>query len=503
MMNPQGIRGVVFDMDGVLVETTDCHRAAFEQIFQTFGIHEFAYSRYAGRRTAEVIQEVLMTAGRHELPEVIESAAREKSRLAREMFEHRRPVAPECEGVLAELAADYPLALASSGSRASVDAFLRLTGSASLFTSILSGEEVVAAKPDPEIYRRSAERLGLEISQCLVVEDAESGVEAARAAGASVAGIPGTCSEEQLKRSGAGYIVSSLRELAALLSPRRPSQIGPNDTGPNQADTNQAGPHRVGPGQLDPAQWTAVIPAAGRGSRLGFNHPKILYPVGGRPILAWLLDLFVPNCSRLVFVLSPDGASEVSAELERRIPGRFDVVIQDTPTGMGDAVALGLSRVRTPDTAVVWGDQVALRRESVETCMRLHQGVLRPDVTFPTVLRTQPYIHFDRDTEGRITGLRQAREGAAMPETGESDAGFFCFASAKLGTWLKQIRASESASGTLTREFNLLPVIPWAARDGRVLTPRVIRLEETVGVNSVRDATEAEEFLRGSRAFGI
>jgi UDP-N-acetylglucosamine pyrophosphorylase len=50
---------------------------------------------------------------------------------------------------------------------------------------------------------------------------------------------------------------------------------------------------------VDPGQWTAVIPAAGRGSRLGFHRPKILYPVAGRPILDWLLDFLVPTVRRL------------------------------------------------------------------------------------------------------------------------------------------------------------------------------------------------------------
>src|SRR6478672_3007497 len=83
--------------------------------------------------------------------------------------------------------------------------------------------------------------------------------------------------------------------------------------------------------RVDPAQWTAVIPAAGRGSRLGFHRSKILYPVAGRPILDWLLDILLPNCRTLVLVLSPDAADDVAAELEARIPGRFQIVIQETP----------------------------------------------------------------------------------------------------------------------------------------------------------------------------
>ena len=60
---------------------------------------------------------------------------------------------------------------------------------------------------------------------------------------------------------------------------------------------------------IEPARWTAIVPAAGRGSRLGFDKPKILYPVAGRAIVEWLIDFLLPNCARIVFVLSPDGRS--------------------------------------------------------------------------------------------------------------------------------------------------------------------------------------------------
>src|ERR1041385_2670368 len=133
--------------------------------------------------------------------------------------------------------------------------------------------------------------------------------------------------------------------------------------------------------------WTAIIPAAGRGSRLGFPRPKILYPVAGRPILDWLLDILLPNSVSLVFVLSPDGVADVTEHLRRRMPDGFKIVVQHTPTGMGDAVALALPAVETVHAAIIWGDQVGLRSESIRTCMRLHQGPLNPLATFPTFFR--------------------------------------------------------------------------------------------------------------------
>lgn len=252
---------------------------------------------------------------------------------------------------------------------------------------------------------------------------------------------------------------------------------------------------------LIPAEWTAVIPAAGRASRLGFDKPKILYPVAGRTILEWLLDLMAPGCSRVVIVLSPGGREVVEPELARLIPGRFETVIQEEPRGMGDAVQAALTAVRTPRVALVWGDQVALRRNSVEACLRLHAGPLEPAVTCPTVWREHPYIHFDRDEAGTIAGLRQAREGDVMPDRGESDTGFFCFQATDLRGLLAAGQADASEIGRATGELNFLPVIPLAARRGlTVLTPHLMTLEETVGINSAADAQLVESYLHRSHA---
>ena len=163
---------------------------------------------------------------------------------------------------------------------------------------------------------------------------------------------------------------------------------------------------------------------------------------------------------------------------------------------MGDAVALALFGITTANVVIVWGDQVALRRSSVDACMRLHAGPQQPDITCPTVFRANPYIHFERDSADQISGMRQAREGDSMPEVGESDTGFFCFKTDVLRHLLE-----ERHIGRLTGESNFLPIIPLAARNGfTVLTPHVMVLEETIGLNSKEDVAAIEAFVRSSDA---
>src|SRR5258708_40218493 len=87
---------------------------------------------------------------------------------------------------------------------------------------------------------------------------------------------------------------------------------------------------------VKPALWTALVPAAGRGSRLEFAGPKILFLVGGQTILQRLVDLLSPPCSQLVFVLSPEGAVQVEVPIARLVPGRYRIALPAQSPGMAE-----------------------------------------------------------------------------------------------------------------------------------------------------------------------
>ena len=209
---------VVFDLDGVLLDSGPCHSSAFEEVFRPFGIRDFDYTQYAGWKTASVIEDVLRGAGQAAGAQRIAELAAEKSRLAREKLIALNPVAPGCIPVLEQLSREYALALASSGSRASIALFLSANGCAHLFRSVLCGDDVRSAKPDPEIYRRTFDALHIAPLDAIVVEDAVAGIQAALAAGAgAVIGVEGTCAASQLMAAGATTVIHGIGEIPALL----------------------------------------------------------------------------------------------------------------------------------------------------------------------------------------------------------------------------------------------------------------------------------------------
>ncbi len=213
------IEGIAFDLDGVLIHSTASHRAAFEEVLAPFGIADFDYSRYAGQRTTEVVAAEFRRSGVAADEQTIRTAAEQKTVLARRKLAETNPIAANCGSVLKQLSGNYKLALASSGSHGSVHSFLRVNGFEPLFESVLTGQDVTHAKPDPEIYLRTFTALGLDPQACVVVEDAVAGIVAARQAkAAAVIGITGTCTDEELRSAGATHVINGVIELPALMN---------------------------------------------------------------------------------------------------------------------------------------------------------------------------------------------------------------------------------------------------------------------------------------------
>lgn len=215
------VKAIIFDMDGVLIHSSPLHDRAYRDALASLPIRDFDYRTVAGMRTDEAIPLVLAKNGIAFTKEQVASLASSKTRIARELIAQSNPVDPYCVEVLRALERCYPLALASSASEATVDLFLTTNKVREQFRCILHGGDVHRAKPAPDIYQLACQRLGQAPSDCLVVEDAVSGVEAGKAAGTVVWGITNTSSAEDLSNAGADRIISSLQELLVLVDQKR------------------------------------------------------------------------------------------------------------------------------------------------------------------------------------------------------------------------------------------------------------------------------------------
>lgn len=239
-----------------------------------------------------------------------------------------------------------------------------------------------------------------------------------------------------------------------------------------------------------------IIPAAGTGSRLRSPLPKVLAPVNGRPMLDHLLERYTPFVDRFVLVVHPTAEAAVRRHCAWRGIDA-DVEIQESPTGMLDAILIPHDRLRRlgPDSVwLTWCDQVAVHPETIRTLASLSQERPAADLIFPTVLRSAPYIHFERGPDGRIIRVLQRREGDAMPERGESDVGLFCMSPS---AYLDRLHAysREAVLGKGTGERNFLTFVPWFGSSDRIRTFEAREAMESVGVNTPAELAEVEAYL--------
>jgi bifunctional N-acetylglucosamine-1-phosphate-uridyltransferase/glucosamine-1-phosphate-acetyltransferase GlmU-like protein len=211
-------------------------------------------------------------------------------------------------------------------------------------------------------------------------------------------------------------------------------------------------------------------------------------------MLAWLGDLYAPYVQQMVVVASPEAAADI-AVCARELPTPALVVEQPQPTGMLDAILIGMSALanaRPERVWVTWCDQVAVHPDTVRRLAAAERGSA---LTLPVVVRDTPYIHFDRDERQRIVRVRQRREGHVMPENGESDMGLFSLSAGVAFDELPRFAVTATPEGA-TGERNFLPFIPWLAQRADVRTFAAAHAMEAVGINTREELAAVSAWLR-------
>jgi HAD superfamily hydrolase (TIGR01509 family) len=183
------IAAVIFDLDGVLVDSESVWDAVREQITRESGgrWHAHAQRDMMGMSSLEWSRYMHDTLAVPMSPEEISALVVE--RLA-ERYRRDLPLLPGAVETVRTLAARWPLGLASSSNRPVIDLVLEVTGLASCFRTTVSSEEVESGKPAPDVYLEAARRLEVDPTSCAAIEDSTNGIRSAKAAGMLVAVVP-------------------------------------------------------------------------------------------------------------------------------------------------------------------------------------------------------------------------------------------------------------------------------------------------------------------------
>ena len=185
----QSSLALIFDMDGVIIDSNPAHREAWERFNLSYGLKttEDMHLRMYGRRNDQIVRDYF---GTHLSDEEVAARGRAKEALYREMIADRleEMLVPGLRAFL-DRHRDLPMAVASNAEPENVDFLLDRAGLRRYFRAVVDGHQVSNPKPHPDVYWLAAQLLGIPPANCIVFEDSPSGAIAGAAAGMRVIGL--------------------------------------------------------------------------------------------------------------------------------------------------------------------------------------------------------------------------------------------------------------------------------------------------------------------------
>jgi len=212
-------QAVIFDMDGVIVDSEPRHERAFLEVVDALGYgdsHGLRFADYVGRADQELWLDFV--AKHRPVQTVAELLALKQERII-EILRREQPLFDGLPELVEKLADKYRLGLASGSERMIVEEVLAWQGLRRFFAVTVAASDVKHGKPAPDIFLHAAELLGVKPNACCVIEDSKPGIAAAIAAGMRVIAITNTHPAAELAH--ASYVVRTYEQIEQLLIPDR------------------------------------------------------------------------------------------------------------------------------------------------------------------------------------------------------------------------------------------------------------------------------------------
>lgn len=213
---PASYQAIIFDMDGVLIDSEPLHEQAKRVVFERYAIDvpDAFFDEVKGKTDQDVFDLVMARHGREGLD--LETLIADKHAAYEELLSSLRMV-PGALAFVQVARERYRIALTTSATQRNQQLAFEQFGLHDDFEIVVTAADVTRPKPAPDPYRITAERLGLPPAACLVIEDAVNGVLSARAAGCDVAALTTSFAADPLREAGATVVVGGYNELRAWL----------------------------------------------------------------------------------------------------------------------------------------------------------------------------------------------------------------------------------------------------------------------------------------------
>ena len=234
----------------------------------------------------------------------------------------------------------------------------------------------------------------------------------------------------------------------------------------------------------------AIIPAAGKGSRLKTKVPKILTPIKGK-ITIWdiLYEKLYKKVDAINVVLNPI-TSRLYGHIFTNKWHNISLSIQEKPIGMGDAIFSGYNIWSNYDNIIIiWGDQVHVSNNTLTNVMRIHNKMNGSNITLPLTRLKHPYVEykFDKQKDKSLDCIYESREGDHCTSNGLSDIGVFLLNTNKLiNYWHMYLKFSNV--GALSKEINFLPFLVFLSKKDWKIEKYIVKdSTEAKGINTPED----------------
>jgi HAD superfamily hydrolase (TIGR01509 family) len=213
------VQAVIFDMDGVIVDSEPRHEAAFLDVVREIGYGDkldLCFADYVGRSDQELWVDFV---ARHKPQQSLKDLLARKRQRVVEILRRDQPLFDGVPNLVEKLAARYALGLASGSERLVVQEVLKLKGLGRFFSAVVSASDIRNGKPAPDIFLRTAALLKVPPQSCCVIEDSKPGIAAGLAAGMEVIAITNTHPAAELRH--ATHVVKTYHDIERLLLPPR------------------------------------------------------------------------------------------------------------------------------------------------------------------------------------------------------------------------------------------------------------------------------------------
>jgi len=214
------MKAVIFDKDGVLIETFYLYYKAYKKVLSEIGINitKNDIAKRYGIKGPEIIKQIMNEKGKNITDKKVMELTKKKDRLYYKMAEKKLKLLPGVKKILTYLRnKNYKIGIASSASREIIEQLLRVTKIKKYIDASVSGLEVKFSKPNPEIFFECAKRLRVKPEECIVFEDSVHGIVAAkRARMKTIAITTGLTSREELQKMKPDWVLNTLEDFNKL-----------------------------------------------------------------------------------------------------------------------------------------------------------------------------------------------------------------------------------------------------------------------------------------------